>query len=304
MGRQSGRTAVLWSAGRYHSPSQCSPGRGPDDRNGRAGGSRPGYAEGVTLLLRLAITPALIGGASVAARRWGASVGGWIVALPLTSGPVLFFLALDHGPDFAASAAVGSLAGIAGMTAFSLAYTWSGDRGGWQVALVAASGAYAAASLVLQPLLGGPVAILLILVLVGLWVSLRILPEAFRSQASIAMPWWDLPARMIAATLVVLVLTTTAPALGAHLSGLLATFPVFASVLTVFTHHHEGHVQAVQVLRGLLVGLFGTAAFFAILIVFLGGAGVLLAFAAALATALAIQGIVVRVALLAAREPA
>ena len=36
-----------------------------------------------SLVLKLVLTPLLVGGASIAARRWGPSIGGWIVALPL-----------------------------------------------------------------------------------------------------------------------------------------------------------------------------------------------------------------------------
>ncbi|HET7343490.1 MAG TPA: hypothetical protein VFL90_18640, partial [Methylomirabilota bacterium] len=56
------------------------------------------------LLLKLAATPLLIAGASLAGRRWGPAVGGWLVGLPLTSGPVAVFLALEHGAAFAAAA--------------------------------------------------------------------------------------------------------------------------------------------------------------------------------------------------------
>jgi len=44
-----------------------------------------------TLALKLTITPFLILAASLASRRWGEAVGGWLVGLPLTSGPVAFF---------------------------------------------------------------------------------------------------------------------------------------------------------------------------------------------------------------------
>jgi hypothetical protein len=44
--------------------------------------------------LKVAVTPALITAATLAGRRWGEAVGGWFVALPLTSGPVLFMVAL------------------------------------------------------------------------------------------------------------------------------------------------------------------------------------------------------------------
>ncbi len=57
-----------------------------------------------TLALKLAATPLLIGAATLAGRRWGQAIGGWLVGLPLTSGPIALFLALDHGTQFAARA--------------------------------------------------------------------------------------------------------------------------------------------------------------------------------------------------------
>ena len=36
------------------------------------------------LLLKLVLTPVVVGGASLAVRRWGPAIGGWIVSLPLT----------------------------------------------------------------------------------------------------------------------------------------------------------------------------------------------------------------------------
>jgi hypothetical protein len=47
-------------------------------------------------------------------------VSGWFVGLPLTSGPVALFLALDHGATFASGAALGSLAGAMAEAAFAL----------------------------------------------------------------------------------------------------------------------------------------------------------------------------------------
>jgi hypothetical protein len=48
-----------------------------------------------TLALKLVLTPTLIGATSLAGRKWGAAVSGWLVGLPLTSGPVALFLALE-----------------------------------------------------------------------------------------------------------------------------------------------------------------------------------------------------------------
>ena len=40
-----------------------------------------------TLALKLTLTPILILTASLASRRWGQAIGGWLVSLPLTTGP-------------------------------------------------------------------------------------------------------------------------------------------------------------------------------------------------------------------------
>jgi len=57
------------------------------------------------LIAKVIVTPLLVLAASLAGRRWGESIAGWLVGLPLTSGPVAVFLTLEHGPKFAAQAA-------------------------------------------------------------------------------------------------------------------------------------------------------------------------------------------------------
>lgn len=62
-------------------------------------------------ILKLVLVPSIIGAASWVGRRWGPAVSGWLVGLPFTSAPITFFLALSHGPAFAADSAHGTLAG-------------------------------------------------------------------------------------------------------------------------------------------------------------------------------------------------
>ena len=47
------------------------------------------------LALKLIFVPALIGGVSLAGRKWGPAVSGWLAGFPFTSGPVALILALD-----------------------------------------------------------------------------------------------------------------------------------------------------------------------------------------------------------------
>jgi hypothetical protein len=241
---------------------------------------------GDTLALKLVLTPVLIAAASLAGRRWGQAVGGWLVGLPLTSGPVAFFLALDHGADFAAAAAFGSLAGAIAEAAFCLAYGWTAGRG-WPLALTAACGAFAIAAGALQRLSLGMLALAAVVV-VALTATLRATPRPVATAAPSAPPRWDIPARMLVTTALVVGLTELAPVLGPRLSGVLATFPVYAAILTVFAHR-AGAAPAVLVLRGLLLGLFSFAGFFLVLGGLIDRLGIAGGFAAATAAALAIQ---------------
>jgi hypothetical protein len=252
------------------------------------------------LLLKLVLTPALIAAASFAGRRWGHAVSGWLVGLPLTSGPVAFFLALERGESFAAAAALGSLAGAVAEAAFCLAYAYAARRVAWPAAVCVASLAFAIVAVVLQretlSLLAASVA-----AFASFAVALLLMPRATVTTALPPPPRWDLPARMAIATLLVLAITESAPVLGPRVSGILATFPVYAAILTIFAHRtwrpHESAASdavtapppAVQVLRGLLWGLFGFAGFFVILAALIERAGVITAFVAATAGALAIQ---------------
>jgi hypothetical protein len=239
-----------------------------------------------TLVLKLVLTPGLIAGASLAGRRWGQAVGGWLVGLPLTSGPVALFLALDHGAGFAAAAAFGSLAGAIAEGAFCLAYGWSARRG-WPVALAAACLAFAVVAGGLQRLSLSLLA-LAALVVVSLALALRVMPGGSAVVPAGAPPRWDIPARMLVTTALVFGLTELAPLLGPRLSGVLATFPVYAAILTVFAHR-AGPAPAVQVLRGLLVGLLSFAGFFVVLGGLLERLGVAGGFVVATAAALSIQ---------------
>jgi hypothetical protein len=243
-----------------------------------------------TLPLKLTVTPLLILAASLASRRWGEIVGGWFVGLPLTSAPVCFFLALDQGADFAAGASLGCLAGAASEAGFGLLYSIVARHFGWPLALTAASFGFALcgfgfakAALPLWPLVAAACA--------SLATVLALMPQLGNERTTLARrPRWDIPARMVVATALVLGLTAFAPYVGARLSGLFATYPVFAAVLAAFSHRGRGPAAAIQVLRGLLIGLFAFTGFFALLASTIDRIGIAASFAAATLLALAIQG--------------
>jgi hypothetical protein len=231
----------------------------------------------------------LIGAASLAGRRWGPAVGGWLVGLPFTSAPIAFFLARDEGLTFAAAAAVGTMAGAVSQAGFCVAYAWTAKRRDWPASLLAGCAAFAASTALLQRApLGLPAFVAV--AFGGLALALYCMPVATRSaDARTVLPWWDLPLRMAVATAFVITLTAVAARLGPRLTGLLAPFPLYAAILTGFAHALQGARAASAVLRGLLLGLFSFAAFFLVLAAGLERLGMALAFSTAFLIALAVQ---------------
>ena len=239
------------------------------------------------LVLKLTLTPLLIGGASLAARRWGPAVAGWIVALPLTSGPVLFFVALDHGPAFAADAAVGTTLGLAAIVAFALGFV-AASRRGPAPAIAAAAVSYVVAGFALQAIAGWPYLLVAALVVTSILGAIRVLPPSTGAPSAVRQPSWDLPARMVVGTTLVVGLTTVAPLLGPTVSGIVTTFPVYVTVLAAFAFLHDGRPAAIGVLRGALIGLPGTVAFYLPIHFFIVSAGIAPAFLLAIAVTSAI----------------
>ena len=216
--------------------------------------------------------------------------------MPTSYPPTAFFLALDHGISFAASASVGMLLGTISQAIFCLAYSFSASRGvRWLASFGFGCVGFAASTVVLHllsvPLFSASLATLIALVVVLFLVPHT--PEKSDESASPATlpPRWDIPTRMVVATVFVVLLTAVAPVLGVYLSGLLSPFPLFGAVLVVFVHRSEGATSAMKLLGGLLFGLFAPAGFFMALCALIEALGIGLGFAAASATALVAQGI-------------
>ena len=241
------------------------------------------------LLFKLALTPTLIGTLSVAGRRWGPSVSGWLVGLPLTSGPVALFLALGQGPSFAAQASIGILAGTFSAGIFCLAYSWLAFPCAWWLTLPASWLVFLVATLGLQQIPLPPPLPLFAAVVILLLLVLALLPRAVARRGMTTPPRWDIPARMLIATAFVLALTGSASELGPQLSGLLAPFPIYTTILAAFTHRLDGAAAVAQLMRGVVLGLFAFSAFFLIVALLLVPAGIAMAFVAAALVAFGIQ---------------
>jgi hypothetical protein len=244
------------------------------------------------LAAKIVLAPAFVVAASIAARRYGARIGGLVGGLPVVAGPILLVFALDHGRAFAASASAATLLGIVSLIAFIVVYARLASGAHWLASLTLGWGAFFAMTAALSALtVSAPLALACVLAAVG--VALIALPRSRGEQSEAIPPAWDLPLRGLSALALVLALTALAGQLGAKLSGLLAPFPVIASVLAVFTHALHGEDDLLRIMRGFMLGLVAYALFCFALAESLGSLSIAASFALAAATALFVQGAVI-----------
>jgi len=216
-----------------------------------------------TLVLKLLLVPTFIGIVSLAGRRWGSTLSGWLIGLPLTSGPVAFFLALEQGSLFASEASRGILMGIISVLVFCLVYSRLAIRFKLTPSILGGVISYFVCTYLLDSV--NPSLLLAFLSVIGFWLfSLVLMPKigADRPRSGSASAQWEIPLRMITATTLVLVITGIAQILGPQLTGLLTPFPIYATILVIFTHRLEGGTEAVKLVKGLVAGLFTFTVFF------------------------------------------
>lgn len=245
------------------------------------------------LVYKLTLTPLAIGVATAVGRRFGPALGGWVAGIPFTSAPVAIFVTLDHGTAFGTIAAAGILAGTASQAAFAFAYSLVAVRLRWPFALVAGAVLFAAATAGLDRLAPPPVSALEIAV-GSIALALALMPRS-PGAAPLTTPLMrapvDIAVRAAVATAFVVVLTALSLQLGAVLAGLLSPLPIFGAVLIVFPHRQLGSAAAISACRGFLWGLFAAATFGFVLSELLPTAGLAGSIAAALASALVVQGL-------------
>jgi hypothetical protein len=247
-----------------------------------------------TTLLKLLLAPILILLATLAGRRWGPAVGGWLAGLPLTSGPVSLILALERGPDFAARAALGTLFGLVSLAAFCWTYGAAARWTAWAGCLAAALAAFAASTLALRDATL-PLGLAFAVVCATLAVIGKVMAGSTPVRPAPRLLAGDLAIRMAIAAALVLVLTGVADRLGPALAGSLSPIPVFGALLAVFTHRDQGAPAAVQLLRGMVLGSFGFATFMLIVSGLLDRLAIAPTYALASAGALGVHGLTLAV---------
>lgn len=212
------------------------------------------------MLLKLLVIPGFLLLISLAGKRWGPSVAGWLSGLPVVVGPILFFLAIEQGEMFAAQSATAALSAMVAMIAFCVTYAQMAQRAGWPWALTVSLLVWATAAVVLSVIPPS-----LVFAVIAAAAALLAAPYLFPTVQPIVAgpaPKSDkLLLRMVAGALLTLAVTLLASTVGERWSGLLAVFPVLGSVMAVFSQQTRGPAFTAALLRATATGMYSFAAF-------------------------------------------
>ncbi len=217
-------------------------------------------------LLKLFVTPLLMYVVTSASRRWGSSIGGLLSGMPLTSAPVSIFLTIEQGPRFAEAAAIGSIAGITAVMMFYVAYYLVSRFAGVPVTLGASLAVYVGSACLFSAMSDHGLllaAIFLTAAAIILVASARVPSDA----AVLRTPRWDMPARIIVSTGMVIAITVAAPVFGPNVTGVLAPIAIISWPLIVFAHVQQGRTQAVLTIRGTVQTSIGILGFYGVVVV-------------------------------------
>jgi hypothetical protein len=239
------------------------------------------------LALKLVLVPGFLLAISLVGRRWGPAVAGWLAGLPVVAGPILVFIALEQGRDFAAAAASGAVAAVAATAAFIVAYVHGCRRAPWPTALGLGLAAWIAVAAALAPA-PLPAGAALAIGVAALVATPRLVPNVRGRPGAHETSRRELAVRMVAGAALTFGVTLVAGAVGPRWSGLLSVFPVLASVLAVFTHRAHGPEFTTALLRSMAGGMYSLLAFCFVVAVALPRVATAAAFAVATAATLAV----------------
>lgn len=198
--------------------------------------------------------------ASRATERAGPFVGGMIATLPVSTGPVYVFLAIDHGAQFVSDSARMSVASTAAIVAFVAAHAIAAQRSGTLRSLALATLAWLGVALLLQ-LRDWRFAEVCVLFIGAFGAAIFGLRRYTAVAETPRMPRtrYDLLLRAGLVALVVLATTAAGNVLGPSVTGVLATYPVvFTSLILILQPRCGGPFTAAMLVNG-LKGLLGFA---------------------------------------------
>lgn len=214
--------------------------------------------DGVFLAAKVAAAVVIVVTASRATERAGPFLGSMIATLPVSTGPVYAFLAMDHDAQFISASALMGLAGVSATVAFIAAHAVVAQRFSTPVSLLAATACWFIVALALQLRTWGRVEAC-VLFAVCFALAIRVLRRFVVEIKAPAMPRvrFDLALRASLVACVVIATTFAGNSIGPDATGVLATYPVVMTSLVLILQPRWGGPFTASLLVSALKGLIG-----------------------------------------------
>jgi hypothetical protein len=212
----------------------------------------------LALVAKMASSAVIVVAASLVVERSGPVIGALVATLPISAGPALAFLALEHSPDFLARSTLASLAVNVGTAPFIYVYSALAQGRG---VLVSLGGAFAVWFGIAVTLAAVNLGIGVIMALSAIsYGSAYVLSRPYRSapRAVRARPnVWDVPARAAIVMAVVAAAVLSGRWLGPTAAGIAALLPVVLTSLILILHRRAGGPTTAAVLANSIPGMVG-----------------------------------------------
>lgn len=214
------------------------------------------------IMVRFAATAFVIIAVTLSVELFGPLIGGVLAGLPITVGPGFFFLADLAGPAFISRAASYAVLSLCATQGFLLAYILIANRWRPWTALGGALASWIGAAFLIHWLpanLFASAALFLVVTGACALAGQRVLPSAAAPTGKTSHG--SLLLRGALAGLLVAAVTTASHWLGAAVSGLLLSFPIGYSVISITLHQQMGRVTAMRTLYSAIYGTISLGVF-------------------------------------------
>ena len=221
---------------------------------------------GLLLAAKIAAAVVIVVSAARATERAGPLIGGMIATLPVSTGPIYVFLALDHDAAFISDSARMSVAGTTATIAFVAAYAWVAQRHATPLSWLAGTAAWFAVAILLQ-LRDWSFIEACVLFAGSTLLAIRGLRRFRVADLHAAIPHgrYDLVLRAALIACVVVATTFTGDLLGPSATGVVATYPVVMTSLVLILQPRCGGPFTASMLVIALKGMLGFGTCLAVL---------------------------------------
>jgi hypothetical protein len=210
------------------------------------------------LVAKMAATAAFVICVALLSERVGPFLGAMTASLPIYTGPIYLFLALDHGPDYLAQSLIGSTAISAATPIFALTYCLLALRFGVGASLGGALLAWGLAALAIRSHAWTQVQAALLTTAVFV-VAVPV--SGYFKHAGIIVQaqkrWIDLPLRAMLVAATVGVVTIVSAHTPPMVTGILTVVPVIFSSLILVLHPRIGGRATAALMAHSISGLIG-----------------------------------------------